>query len=117
VLRPGDNPWLGLEGEDKKEHPRFPAVIADGDTGELVAEVALDADMAGGPGVEVFCLLLHVQASHGTRPYTFLVLVENGLDGTDVTVYKRIGLGWASEGGSRVVKFSGEDVKTEVQVI
>ncbi|KAB5535359.1 heterokaryon incompatibility protein-domain-containing protein [Coniochaeta sp. 2T2.1] len=63
VPRPGQRRVEGFEGEDKKEHPRFPALILGLSSLTPVAEAALDFVPAKDPlletGVAATCLLLH----------------------------------------------------------
>lgn len=91
----------GFRGDDKKEWPRYPAMVLETSTRTPVAEAALDFDPARDPNKgterEVWCLLLHVQESCETRRYTFLVLVQVTSTGNSELKYMRIGLGWAAE--------------------
>lgn len=101
VPKPGVTKFPGFEGEDKMEHPRYPALICEQSTAAPVVEVALDFDPAKDTGLvtgrEVCCLLLHVQKNREERRYTFLVLLQVQGGGTDLLQYTRVGLGWATE--------------------
>lgn len=101
VPKPGAVGFPGFDAEDKKEHPRYPAMLLDTKERAPVAEVGLDfdparnADLEGGR--EVFCLLLHVQKSRETRRYTFLIIERVAKTGTNDFDCRRLGLGWANE--------------------
>lgn len=88
-----------FDGFDEREQPRYPAMLLHVETGEPVAEVALDRPFLPTPlvqsgGPEVWCLLLHAQrtgpARDGCRA-TVLVVRESR---EDPGVFRRVGLGF-----------------------
>ncbi|KAH8911515.1 HET-domain-containing protein [Coniochaeta sp. PMI_546] len=122
VPRPGATKFPGFEGEDKMEHPRYPALILEQSTLKPLMEAALDFNPAGDSeleaGREVWCLLLHVQKSREVRRYTFLILEQLQGNGTKELEYRRIGLGWGTESSQTLGMhlFANND-KEEVTII
>ncbi|OIW28321.1 HET-domain-containing protein [Coniochaeta ligniaria NRRL 30616] len=122
VPRPGATGFPGFGGEDKMEHPRYPALILEQSTPTPVVEVALDFNPARKPetegGNEVWCLLLHVQKNRDERRYTLLVLVQVHGNGTNGLEYRRIGLGWAAESPRTLAaELFAKDSREDVAVI
>ncbi|KAI9157911.1 hypothetical protein HJFPF1_05896 [Paramyrothecium foliicola] len=102
----------GLEVADETEKPRHPAVLVDNNTTQIIAEAALDLPEAnplrrsdlgqlGDATMRVWCAPLHIQHVRHDSFATILVLEAAG----DKS-YKRIGLGFAKLGSSRLEGFT-----------
>ncbi|KAI0538258.1 heterokaryon incompatibility protein-domain-containing protein [Xylaria digitata] len=124
--------YSGPEGGrvTKGEHPRFPAFVADLESGDFVGEAALDRAIRPRPGeeatedidgfyiegeevaderdCEVWCALLHVQETSDNLRFTALVLDR---DSSEPTTYRRLGLLFLDDRHVKDVSFSNWDMQ------
>ncbi|KAI3342877.1 heterokaryon incompatibility protein-domain-containing protein [Ustulina deusta] len=112
------------------EHPRFPALVFDLESSDVVGEAALDRPICSRPGegtrdtnsfgisrveeevkdgCEVWCALLHVQKTPDNLRYTALILDQ---DRAEPTTYRRLGLLFLDDQHVKDVPFSDWETET-----